>query len=233
MKLYLIFFFNLFSSCVLGKTVKVDLQWSICEPDPQAVLQKLSEDSTREPHKQTPVTYYDTDPPSYAWHGLMFRTKTRRDQELSAIKAHFTAPTFLCVWDRYGDDTEFTCQIQSILADREKLWTDEQISFAETFQPVNWENLIAFGPNHNPKWRVQIGDYPGVFDDVQAKGLHLMELEVKVPKYQGSEAYHEITSYLNHRGIALTLRLFEKMGYNEKGGNWTKQEEPSDRVGDL
>ena len=80
MRRRLFFVFALFALFPLGKQIKVDLQWPICEADPQTVLQKLGEDGTHEPYKKTPVTYYDTDPPSYSWGGLMFRKKnqTRR-----------------------------------------------------------------------------------------------------------------------------------------------------------
>ncbi|KAH6981377.1 hypothetical protein EDB80DRAFT_692084 [Ilyonectria destructans] len=131
------------------------------DTDTQTVLQKLGEKGTREPYKKTPITYYDTNPPTYSWGGLMFRTKTRRGEELSAVKAHFdlrtsdapegffrdkdahikrtvsdTPERFLCVWDGYGNDAPFTCQIQSLLAGRKELWTDEQIRFAERCQSV-------------------------------------------------------------------------------------------------
>jgi hypothetical protein len=81
--------FSLSALFSLGKQIKVNLQWSICDTNSQAVLQKLGEDGAREPYKKTPVTYYDTNPPLYVWGGLMFRTKTRRGEELSAIKVHF------------------------------------------------------------------------------------------------------------------------------------------------
>jgi hypothetical protein len=138
--------FSLSVPCSLGKETQVNLQWSICDKNPQTVLQKLGEDSTHEPYKKTPVTYYDTNPPSYFGSGLMFRTKTRRGEELSAVKAHFNSRTlsalervfadeeahssrtipetperFVCVWDQYGNDTSFNCQIQSAMAGRKVL----------------------------------------------------------------------------------------------------------------
>lgn len=132
----------------------------------QTILQKLGENGTRESYKKTPITYYNTNPPSYSLGGLMFRTKTRRGEELSAVKAYFNARTldtregffrdkdahinrtesdtperFLCVWDGYGNDTPFTCQMQSLLAGRKELWTDEQIRFVKSCQNVIWGDL--------------------------------------------------------------------------------------------
>ncbi|EHK23024.1 uncharacterized protein TRIVIDRAFT_29068 [Trichoderma virens Gv29-8] len=228
----LLFTFALLALCPLGKQVKVNLQWAICDADPQTVLRKLGEDGTREPYKKTPITYYDTDPPSYSWGGLMFRTKTRRDEELSAVKVHFDPRTFLCVWDRYGNNTSFACQIQSLLDGRRKLWTDEQIRFAERFQRVHWTDLVGFGPNPNPKWRLNISDHEGVFDDVQAETFHLMELEVKVLRYEADEVYGDISKYLREHNISLcyeqeprTLRLFRSMGYNRSHKSLIKQYE--------
>lgn len=236
----------LFALCLLGKHIKFNLQWAICDTDPQTVLQKLGEDGTREPYKKTPITYYDTNPPSYIWDGLMFRTKTRRGEELSAVKAHFdpresdtpelffrtkgaginktmpdTPERFLCVWDRYGNDVSFACQIQSLLAGRKELWTDEQVRFAERCQRVIWGDLVGFGPNPNPKWRLNVIGHRAVLDDVPAGSFHLMELEVKVFKHEGDEVYENISTYLRERGIVLchkqeskTIRLFRAMGYD-------------------
>jgi hypothetical protein len=251
MQRHLFHAFALFALGSLGKEIKCNLQWSICDADPQTVLQKLGEDGTREPYKKNPVTYYDTDPPSYSWDGLMFCTKTRRGQELSAVKVcleprtsdapedlfrneeappvegHFNGTAldsherFLCVWDRYGNDSSFACQIQSLLAGRTELWTDEQIRFAERCQSVIWEDLIGFGPNPNPKWRLNILGHKAVFDDVQVGPFHLMELEVKIIKYKGDEVYEAVSRYLRERGILLchkqesrTIKLFQAMGYD-------------------
>lgn len=227
----------------------------MCDTDPQTVLQKLGENGTHEPYKKTPITYYDTNPPSYSWGGLMFRTKTRRGEELSVVKAHFdprtsdalegffrdkeahinrtvsdTPERFLCVWDRYGNDASFTCQIQSLLDGRKELWTDEQIRFAERCQSVIWGDLVGFGPNPNSKWRLNVVGHRAVFDDVQVGPFHLMELEVKVLKHKGDEVYEKISRYLRECGILLchkqeprTIRLFQAMGYDGSYHNLVEQ----------
>ncbi|KFA78632.1 hypothetical protein S40288_10348 [Stachybotrys chartarum IBT 40288] len=127
MQRYLFLALASFALSLWGKQMKVNLQWSICDSNPQTILQKLSENGSRKPYKKTPITYFDTNPPSYSWVGLMFRTKTRRGEELSAVKARFdpttsdapagffgdkekvdinrtksndSAERFLCVWDR-------------------------------------------------------------------------------------------------------------------------------------
>ncbi|CAG9948799.1 unnamed protein product [Clonostachys rosea f. rosea IK726] len=239
-----LFALTLFALCPLGKFIKLSLQWAICDTDPQTVLRKLGENSTREPYKKTPITYYDTNPPSYIWDGLMFRTKTRRGEELSAVKAHFDpsasdaperflwnqeadgntiipdAPErFRCVWDRYGNNVSFACQMQSLLTGRKELWTDEQVRFAERCQSITWGDLVGFGPNPNPKWRLNVTGHRAVMDDVQAGLFHLMELEVKVFKHDGEAVYENISTYLGERGIVLchkqepkTVRLFHAMG---------------------
>jgi hypothetical protein len=69
-----------------------------------------------------------------------------------------------------------------------------------------------------------------VFDDVQAETFHLMELEVKVLKYEGDEVYEDISKYLREHNISLcyeqeprTLRLFQSMGYNRSHRSLIKQ----------
>lgn len=176
----------------------------------------------------------------------MFRTKTRRGEELSAVKAHLDPgslgtsddlfwigkDTSVCVWDRYGNDQFFTCQVQSMLEGRSELWSDEQIRFAKSCRRrhVTWRDLVAFGPHPNPKWRLEVVGYEAVFDDVQAGPLHLMELEVKVPKTRGDEIYQKISTYLGERGVRLcpkqeprTLRLFHGLGYTQGYRQLVKQ----------
>jgi hypothetical protein len=93
----------------------INLQWSICDLNPQNVPQKLGEDIT-DPYKQNPIIYYDTRPPVYTFQGLMFRTKTNKGQEISRVKVRFrraslnVPDSFSCAWDRYGDKISYTCE---------------------------------------------------------------------------------------------------------------------------
>ena len=213
----------------LGKELKVNLQWAICDLNPEIVLQKLGEDGG-DPYKKTPITYYDTNPPIHTQHGLMFRRKTRRDQELSSVKVRFGMETphvpdkVHCIWDRYGDDMSYTCEKQSPVYGT-SLWTDEQIRFAERYRKIVWEDLVAFGPYPNPKWRLNIKGYNAVFDDVAAMSFHLMEMEVKVPKSKGDDTFQTVSEYLRNRGVTMcehqepkTVRLFRAMGVLANSG---------------
>jgi hypothetical protein len=216
----------LFLLTVPSSLAKVNLQWSICDSSPQIVLQKLGKDSG-DPDKLDPITYYDTNPPIYTPQGLMFRTKTRAGQEISMVKIRFAKETsnvphkVACLWDRYGDETTFVCKQQDPM-DRTRIWSNEQIRFAEHFwSRIVWDKLVAFGPYPNPKWKwLNIKGYKAAFDDVAARSLHLMELEVKVPKSEGDLAYQTITEHLRKCRVVLcdhqeskTMRLFRAMGY--------------------
>ncbi|QDS68980.1 hypothetical protein FKW77_009025 [Venturia effusa] len=205
-------------------TDEIHLQWALCDQNPQIVLDKFGWHACRPPRKQHTITYYDSNPPAYTQQGLGLRTKTSKGQKISSVKRRFPAETsdvpqdVNCLWDRYGNDTFYTCEKRSLL-DTKSPWSAEQVRFANQYQNVEWDDLTAFGPYANAKWKLKIEGHKAVFDDVATPSLHIMEIEIKVPKSEGDIVYEGISKELKKLGIKLcdrqegkTLRLFRGLG---------------------
>lgn len=218
-----------FSHC-LAKDAELSLQWAICDTDAATVLQKLHY-SDQKQYKSNPVVYYDGWPPHYTKHGLAFRTKVKKHDPgypISMIKARFkesnddVPSTADCRWDRYGNDTSYTCGMVNILptvgdgAESLDVWSEEQRDFASIYQDIVWEDLVPFGPYMNPKWKLHLLGMKAVFDDVRASPLHLMEIEITTNKGGGDKVYEKVDSFLREKGVVLcekqlpkTLRLLD------------------------
>lgn len=203
---------------------KINLQWAICDLSPQDTLAKLRLGAAP-PYKENPINYYDEHPPIHISSGLMLRTKTNKRQQFSTVKVRFPevvpdVPQFVdCSWGRYGANPPFFACEKRCLLDS-KVWQEEQVQFAEQYETVNWDALRAYGPYQNAKWKVWVEGYKAKFDNVVAGDLHLMEVEVKVPREEAHAALQAITRYLKERNVVLcepqegkTMRLFRAMGY--------------------
>ncbi|KID96007.1 hypothetical protein MAJ_08002, partial [Metarhizium majus ARSEF 297] len=214
---------------------KISLQWAICDSTPQETLAKLGLDPTTPPYKENPIAYYDEKPPIHIFSRMMFRTKTNKGRPLSTIKVSFdeetaNVPDFVdCGWDRYGkNDATYNCEKRCPLdpASPENIWRGEQVQFAERYHHVNWSALVEYGPYPDGKWKIRINGHKAKFDDVVVGGLHLMEIETRVPEKKARKFIRETWQYLSDRGVTLcnpqegkTMRLFKAMGYtiNEEG----------------
>ena len=202
----------------------VNLQWSICDSSPEAVLQKMGASDTSK-SKTEVITYYDTQPPVFDSQGISFRTKgTNQD---SVVKVRFdqepanTPAGADCLWERYGNQEKYVCEIdQDLPGNQSSPWSADQLNFVDQYKRVDPATLIAFGPYDNPKWKVKLGSgLKGTFDTVETPGQHLMELEIKLDKSEDDSTYDQVTSVLNSAGVILcpvqegkTTRLFKAMG---------------------
>lgn len=157
----------------------------------------------------------------------MFRTKINKGSPFSVIKVRFnekplyTPPTAECVWDRYGDRVLYTCgERYSLSGEKRRIWSAEQVRFAETYHEINWDGLVPYGPFPDGKWKVEILGRKAKLDDVVAGTLHLMEIEMSVYEDEAEYMYRMVTEHLVGHGVVLcdpqspkTLRLFHEMGY--------------------
>ncbi|RGP59483.1 hypothetical protein FLONG3_11177 [Fusarium longipes] len=212
-------------SFCLSRDESIHLQWSLCDRDADAVLEKLGEE-VRAPYKRNPITYFDTMPPTHAQQGVMFRTKVNKGDPYSVIKVRFDEkPAHLplgadCVWDRYGDHIPYTCGSRYLLSDKTKgIWSKDQIRFAEKYDDIDWDGLVPYGPFLDGKWKLRILGHKAKLDDVVAGKMHLMEIELSTPRIGSEEVYEMVTAYLEKHGVLLcdpqqpkTLRLFRDQG---------------------
>ncbi|KAM0426996.1 hypothetical protein ACHAPT_007894 [Fusarium lateritium] len=228
MKFHTLVTLALFAAPSLGQSTsdQTHLQWSICDRDPELVLAKLGE-KVKPPYKRNPITYFDTLPPTHAQRGVMFRTKINKGSPFSVIKVRFeqkpayTPSTAQCVWDRYGDRVLYTCgERYSLTGEPHKIWSDEQVRFAEAYHEIDWDGLVPYGPFPDGKWKLKTLGRKAKLDDVQVGTLHLMEIEMSVARDEADEVYRSVTEYLLRNGVVLcdpqvskTLRLFHEMGY--------------------
>jgi hypothetical protein len=190
----------------------IDLQWSICDATPAAALQKLGLDPSA-PGKKKQVTYYESRTAPYAPLGLSFRTKGKPDKLESSVKVRFPdrrsglPPEADCSWDRYGAAETYTCEETNALdGSGASPWSAAQKGFVAGYQTVDWSALSAFGPYENPKWKLKVAGRKAVFDTVEAEGLHLMELSVKVPKSDDADVYRAVGGELGADGVVLCAR---------------------------
>ncbi|KAF4490439.1 hypothetical protein FAGAP_10795 [Fusarium agapanthi] len=239
MNFYSLVAFALFVTSSLSRATneEIHLQWSLCDLDGEAVLEKLGED-VRPPYKRNPITYFDTMPPSHAQQGVMFRTKTNKGKPFSVIKVRLDEkperipPGAHCVYDRYGDNVPFTCGQRYLLSDKttQEIWSDDQVRFAEKYDDIDWDGLVPYGPFPDGKWKLRILGHKAKLDDVVAGELHLMEIELSTTKAGSEKVYQEITEYLREHDVLLcdpqaskTLRLFRDMGYIDDEGTWSEE----------
>jgi hypothetical protein len=76
------------------------------------------------------------------------------------------------------------------LSDKAKnIWSDEQVRFAEKYDDIDWDGLVAFGPFPDGKWKLRMLDHKANLDDGVAGALHPMEVELSVPKAGSGDAY--------------------------------------------
>jgi hypothetical protein len=201
---------------------KIDLQWSICDASPEAVLAKL--DSADAEESDSSVTYYDEAPPSFIQDGVTFRIKGEGAKRETSVKIRFEGereiPEATCEWDRYGSQNRYTCEVAGDPGEA-KIWSAAQLDFLSArYRNASVDGLKAFGPYPNRKWKLKHKDFKVTFDTVDTREAgHLMEMSMKVD-YAARDASYEMGSHwLAKNGVSLcgtqeskTARLFRALG---------------------
>lgn len=201
---------------------KIDLQWSVCDASPEAVLAKLGQSGADETDGS--VTYFDNAVPTFLADGVTFRTKGKEESQESSVKIRFDAardvPEAACEWDRYGNEDRYTCEVTGTPAGSQ-LWSTAQLDFLSArYRDSNLGGLKSFGPYVNRKWKFKQKGVKVAFDTVDTREAgHIMEVSVKVDYADRDQYYESVSRWLDGSGVALcsrqeskTARLFRAMG---------------------
>ncbi|MGZ3703541.1 MAG: hypothetical protein ACXVCG_15385 [Bdellovibrionota bacterium] len=234
--LFPLFAFSLPLSAHAG--AKIDLQWSVCDASPEAVLAKIGqEDATVEPsfgrsdssaspnkEKDGRITYFDNSRPAFLQDGVTFRIKGEEGAEESSVKIRFTSerdvPEASCEWDRYGKEERYTCEVTGDVKNS-VIWTKAQEDFlGARYRDSDLSKLKPFGPYDNRKWKFKKGDNKVAFDTLDTREAgHLMEFSVKVAYADRDEVYKDFSHWLEKHEVILcekqeskTARLFRALG---------------------
>ena len=201
---------------------KIDLQFSICDSSPEAVLQKL--DQAKAKTKESPITYYDSPLPQYLQDGVSLRTKTKKNANISSVKIRFDRevqiPEANCEWDLYGTQEKYTCEVTASVHHPKHPWSKEQKLFlSRYYQESDLSSLQAFGPYRDRKWKLEHKGEKISFDSVDTdEAGPIMEISQKVPYSQKEETYAKFQHWLRKHGVVLcdrqepkTARLFRAL----------------------
>jgi hypothetical protein len=206
-------------SRVSALAFEVELQWSICEANELAALNKLGYDEAEVPDIRG-LSFRDSNSLQYFKKGVIFRILEDSKKNKMTIKLKFGDPSevnwsavkkvdHVCEWDRYLSSRKFTCNLfhKSI---ESKKFTKGQVAALNdimgldaSFQSIN--SLPLWGPIEVKRWELE-GENPYSFtlesipiDD----GNFQMELSTRVDEEDEDAEMGRITAFLLRKGLKL------------------------------
>jgi hypothetical protein len=198
-----------------------ELQWAICETSGPAVLEKLGQEDWSA--EESSITYFETKVPSYFDRGVSFRVKEKNGEAVAIVKVRGEGAepgSERCEWDRYGKVETYACKYEARRVREASPWTEAQKRFVEKFLPVDWANLVPYGPYTVEKWQGKLKKEKLSLEVLRPAGLDpILELSARVATDEAEEVYRKISDRLDRDGVRLcrkqegkTNRLFRALG---------------------
>jgi hypothetical protein len=205
-----------------GYGYESELQWAICNANPEDVLQRLGYKSDLRSENGT-LRFFDAVDLSFQNKGIIFRIFESDWQSKSTIKVKFASPTLVnwkalkgieykCEWDRYLSDRKFTCNLNNKATGSgafAQSQTDGLVQLTgEKISQVMLERLPEWGPLVLRKWRLIKGkSRPITFEAVTLPdGSFIMELSTRTDEKFELKVMQELTAELQNRDLILCDR---------------------------
>jgi hypothetical protein len=178
----------------------VDLQWAICESQPQAI----AEDMKLEPQKTKHLSYYEEQGFTLRARGVYLKTSKKKNKLESEVKIQSESdyPGASCELDRYGNKITRKCSLEE---SSKELWSGEQMRMAESRAgSIAWNRLTEYGPFEELRWKGTIADYEASMEALYPDGqAPISEISVKIKEAQAEQAYREVNAFLLRKKITL------------------------------
>lgn len=192
-----------------------ELQWSVCEPSPLSIIQKLG--VTVKNTKTQRLSLFDTTDLRLYSRGVILRLRGVLGDLESTVKVKMgflnakisNSSDIKCENDVYRDESKTACALKYNDASYSKLVSKEQVEFLENVAPiggVNLQNLREFGPHLNTVIKINqhYAGYEVTIDHLKLKsGKELTEISFKVPLEKTNLLFNLFSQELQSKGVKL------------------------------
>jgi hypothetical protein len=206
----------------VGMAFETELQWTVCEPNAEAVLEKMGQEADTDSEEKN-LSFLEMEDLRYQGLGVTFRVIQNGEKAKTTVKVKFAGPDEVnwqalnevdhkCEWDHYSSSRKFTCNLNQKNSGR-PVFTALQL---KALRGLTGLEITAQELEEIPVWGrvgLEIWDlandsaWPLTFEIVRASdGFSLMELSSRVDEKDEGKALAEIGSEIRKRGLVLCAK---------------------------